>query len=141
MMIIMLIATLVTICAHDLIMFIPNIAYVAITCSGFVNATMNVTIRRFIYENCTYGTISIHYGITEVLIKIMVCISVLLSLIYDIEESEYYYVRYFAVLTVFFVIGAIGLVATLFTNDHHKEYCNGMRPPYLKYNILEEKDN
>ena len=141
MMIIMLIATIICLCLEQIVLFGNEMSYVAIVCSGFVNATMNVTIRRFIYENCTHETISMHYGITEIIIKLMNCISVLLSLIYDIDENDYYYMRYFTVITIFFIITVIRTIATLFTNDHHKEYCNGMRSPYLKYDIVEEKDN
>ncbi|BFU19915.1 hypothetical protein EHI8A_130090 [Entamoeba histolytica HM-1:IMSS-B] len=140
MMLIMLAATIIETTLQMVVVFSEPLSYVACVCCGFVNASMNVTIRRFIYENCTYETISMHYGVVTILIKIMNSVSVLLSLIYSFQENTYYFIRYFLVICIFFILACIGIICAVFTKDHHKEYVLGLRPPYLRYKIIEEKD-
>ena len=123
-----------------MVVFSSVLSYIACVMCGIVNASMNVTIRRFIIENCTYDTISMHYGFVTILIKIMNSISILISLIYSFTEDLNFFLRYYAAVFIFFFLAVIGTIACMFSRDHHKEYKLGLRPPYLKYEILEEKE-
>lgn len=81
-----------------------------------------------------------HYGVVAILIKLVNSFTTLLSAIYQTEENDYFYIRYAGVVTVLFVLAIISLACSIFSRDHHKDYKNGLRPPYIKYTIVEEKD-
>ncbi|KAL7718972.1 hypothetical protein QTN25_003917 [Entamoeba marina] len=138
--VVLLAFTSLLICAQQITLFVPWFGYFACVFCGLASASMNVTIRRFIYENCTYESISLHYGVVAIVMKIISSVTVLLTIIYQFQENEFFYTRYFGVTTVYFVLCALGSIAALFMNDHHKDYKNGLRPPYVKIDIVETKD-
>ena len=140
MVMVLLFATMMACSYQMLSVHAPLLQYPCTIMCGLVNASVNVCIRRFIYENATYDTISMHYGVVTIISKIMSSIGVVISLIYSIQEDLNFYVRFYAVSFIFFVLAAIGMICGIFTRDHHTQYTLGLRPPYLKYEILEEKD-
>ena len=136
----LLFATMMACCYQMLSVHVPLLQYPASLMVGVINAATNVTIRRFIYENATYDTISMHYGVVTIISKIMSSIGILLSLIYSIQENADFYTRFYGVSFIFFILAFVGMICGIFTRDHHTQYTLGLRPPYLKYEILEEKD-
>ena len=139
-MMVLLFMTLIATCCQMLAVHVREFCYVTAAMSGIVNASLNVTIRRFIYENATYDTISMHYGVITILTKIMNSISILFSMVYSIQENESFYLRFYGISFIFFFLAFIGMICGIFSRDHHTQYLLGLRPPYLKYEIVEEKE-
>ncbi|ELP92613.1 hypothetical protein EIN_369350 [Entamoeba invadens IP1] len=140
MLVIILICTLVLQCFLQIEVINSNFGYIAIIFGGFAGASTNVTLRRFVYENSTYDTISMHYGVVYILTRVLNSLTTLFSIIYQLQENDLFYIRFFAVVTIFFVLTIIGLVCVIFLNDHHEEYSVGLRPPYIKNKIIVEKE-
>ncbi|ELP93839.1 hypothetical protein EIN_176660 [Entamoeba invadens IP1] len=140
MMIIILSLVAIMTCFQQFGLLSGVFGYIGCVFAGFASSTTNVTIRRFIYENSTYDTISMHYGVVAILCKIVNSLAILLSVVYQLQENNYFYVRFFAIVMIFFITSLVGLVASVFMRDHHTDYCNGLRPPYVKNTIIIEKD-